>query len=75
WSGTRADFERKAAKMERAVAHLVKAHAAQDAREALDPNADTQRRHEERTLATLRKNADKLRTALATTTERIGAKG
>lgn len=75
WSGTRADFERKAAKMERAVAHLVKAHAEQDASEALAPNADTQRRHEERTLATLRKNADKLRTALATTTERIGAKG
>ena len=75
WSGTRADFERKAAKMERAVAHLVKAHAEQDASEALSPNEDSQRRHEERTIATLRKNADKLRTALATTTERIGAKG
>lgn len=75
WSGTRADFERKAAKMERAVAHLVKAHAEQDASEALDPNEDTQRRHEERTIATLRKHADKLRSALATTTERIGAKG
>ena len=75
WSGTRADFERKAAKMERAVAHLVKAHAEQDASEALDPNEDTQRRHEERTLATLRTNAGKLRAALATTTERLGAKG
>jgi transposase len=75
WSGTRADFERKAAKMERAVAHLLKAHAEQDASEALDPNEDAQRRHEERTIATLRKNADKLRTALASTTERIGAKG
>jgi transposase len=75
WSGTRADFERKAAKMERAVAHLVKAHAEQDASEALDPNRDNQRRHEERTIDTLRKNAEKLRTALATTTERLGAKG
>lgn len=75
WSGTRADFERKAAKMERAVAHLVKAHAEQDASEALDPNHDNQRQHEARTLATLRKNADKLRTALATTSERLGAKG
>lgn len=75
WSGTSADFERKAAKMERAVAHLVKAHAEQDAREALDPNQDKQREHEERTIATLRKNAGKLRTALATTTERLGAKG
>ena len=75
WSGTRADFERKAAKMERADAHLVKAHAEQDASEALDPNEDTQRRHEERTLATLRTNAGKLRAALATTTERLGAKG
>src|SRR5690606_24755999 len=75
WSGTRADFERKAAKMERAVAHLVKAHAAQDASEALHPSQDTQRQHEERTLATLRKNADKLRSALATTRERIGAQG
>lgn len=75
WSGTRADFERKAAKMERAVAHLVKAHAQQDASEALDPNQDKQRQHEERTIATLRKNADKLRNALATTTERLGAKG
>ena len=75
WSGTRADFERKAAKMERAVAHLLQAHAEQDASEALDPNEDTQRRHEERTIATLRKNADKLRAALASTTERLGAKG
>ena len=75
WSGTRADFERKAAKMERAVAHLVKAHAEQDASEALDPNQDNQRKHEERTIATLRKNAGKLRSALATTTERLGAKG
>lgn len=75
WSGTRADFERKAAKMERAVAHLLKAHAEQDASEALHPDEDAQRKHEERTIATLRKNADKLRTALAGTTERIGAKG
>lgn len=75
WSGTRADFERKAAKMERAVAHLVKAHAEQDASEALDPSQDTQRDHEERTIATLRKHADKLRSALATTSERIGAQG
>ena len=75
WSGTRADFERKAAKMERAVAHLVKAHAEQDASEALDPNEDNQRRHEERTIATLRKHAGKLRSALATTSERLGAKG
>lgn len=75
WSGTRTDFERKAAKMERAVAHLLKAHAEQDASEALHPDQDTQRKHEERTLATLRRNADKLRTALASTTERIGAQG
>jgi len=75
WSGTRADFERKAAKMERAVAHLLKAHAEQDASEALHPDEDTQRKHEERTIETLCKNADKLRTALASTTERIGAKG
>lgn len=75
WRGTRADFERKAAKMERAVAHLVQTHAEQDASEALDPTQDTPRRHEERTLATLRKNAEKLRTALATTSERTGARG
>jgi hypothetical protein len=75
WSGTRADFERKAAKMERAVAHLVRAHAERDAREALHSDEDIQRQHEERTLATLRKNAGKLREALATTSERIGAKG
>lgn len=75
WSGTRADFERKASKMERAIGHLIKAHAAQDAREALDPNEDSQRRHEERTLATLRQHAGKLRSALATTSERMGAQG
>lgn len=75
WSGTRADFERKAAKMERAVAHLVKAHSEQDASEVLNPSQDNQRRQEERTITTLRKNADKLRTALTTTTERLGAKG
>jgi hypothetical protein len=54
---------------------LTKAHAEQDASEALAPNEDSQRRHEERTLATLRKNAGKLRAALANTSERIGAKG
>jgi hypothetical protein len=75
WSGTSADFERKAAKMERAVAHLLKTHAEQDASESLDPNQDKQREHEERTIATLRKNAGKLRHALATTPERTGAKG
>ena len=75
WSGTSADFERKAAKMERAVAHLLKTHAEQDASESLDPNQNKQREHEERTIATLRKNAGKLRHALATTPERIGAKG
>ena len=52
WSGTSADFTRKVAKMERAVEHLVKAHAERDAREALDPHRDIQRRHEERTIAT-----------------------
>ncbi len=61
--------------MQRAVAHLVKTHAEQDAREALGPNQDNQREHELRTIATLRKNADKLRSALATTSERRGAKG
>ena len=75
WSGTSADFERKAAKMERAVARLLKTHAEQDASESLYPNQNTQRQHEERTIATLRKNAGKLRHALATTPERIGAKG
>ncbi|MBX3697707.1 MAG: IS1182 family transposase [Dokdonella sp.] len=75
WSGTRADFERKAAKMERAIAHLVKVHAEQDAREARDPNEDRQREHEQRTLATLRRNAGKLRAALAHSTERLGAQG
>ena len=75
WSGTRADFERKAAKMERAVAHLVKTHAEQDVSEALHSNDECQRQHEERTLATLRRNAEKLRSALANTSERIGAKG
>ncbi len=75
WSGTRADFARKAAKMERAVAHLVSAHAAQDADEAADPADAVRRAHEERTLATLRANAQKLRTALADTSDRIGAKG
>jgi transposase len=75
WSGTRTDFARKAAKMERAVAFLVSAHAAQDANDALSPNEASQREHEERTLATLRKNALKLRTALAQTPERTGAKG
>lgn len=75
WSGTHGDFARKAAKMERAVATLVAAHAAQDADEALSPNEPDRRAHEERTLATLRKNAQKLRTALDQTLQRTGAKG
>src|SRR5690606_8755777 len=75
WRGTRADFERKAAKMERAVAHLVKTHAEEDVSEALHSNDEYQRRPEERTPATLRRNAEKPRSALAHTSERIGAKG
>ena len=75
WSGTHADFERKAAKMERAVTYMVNTHAAQDAAEASSPDDALRRAHEERTVATLRKNAQKLRTARTKTQERTGAKG
>jgi transposase len=61
WSGTRADFERKAAKMERAVEYLLSRHRSQDASE----QDNDLRTRELRQIETLTRNSRKLREWLA----------
>ena len=57
WSGTRADFERKAGKMETAVKYLVSQHRAQD----VTCGEDDQRAREEKQIETLKVASGKLR--------------
>ena len=57
WSGTRADFERKAGKMERAVQYLLSSHRAQD----VTSGDEDLRAREERQIETLKQASGKLR--------------
>lgn len=57
WSGTRADFERKAQKMEKAVEYLVSQHRGQDSQAA----EDDRRVREENQIETLKAASGKLR--------------
>lgn len=57
WSGTRADFQRKAEKMERAVEYLVAQHRAQDVKSG----EEDQRVREEKQIETLKAASGKLR--------------
>lgn len=57
WSGTRADFERKAHKMETAVDYLVARHRAQDVKSG----DEDQRAREQRQIETLKQASGKLR--------------
>ena len=71
WSGTRADFKKKAAKMEKEVAKIVKRHLANDSCQT----DDELRKQEEKYLATLKKQAEKIRNWLAVNEDKIGKSG
>jgi len=72
WSGTRADFERKARKMEVAVEYLVAQHQAQDVKSG----EDDQRKREQKQIETLKQASGKLRAWLKSNdTDRKGVSG
>ena len=71
WSGRRADLEKKRAKIDRVVRHIVKKHRESDENE-LDGE---QVEREKRQLKTLRKASRKIRNFLAESEEKFGASG
>jgi transposase len=71
WSGTRADLQKKAEKMERAIGYLLDAHRRQDAGQNIDPL--TQR--EQQQIETLNRNSQKIRDALKDFKPRLNRKG
>ena len=83
WSGTRADFQRKAAKMEAAVAALVSRHRRADSRGPSgsagrdDDNSDDDglSDREQRTLARLEKKLAKVKAFVDSGEEKLGRQG
>jgi transposase len=71
WSGTRADLQKKAEKMEKAIGYLLDAHRRQDA----GPNIDSLTQREQQQIATLARNSQKIRTALTDFKPRLNRKG
>lgn len=71
WSGTRADFARKAAKMEQAITRMVEGHRANDAAQL--EKASTAR--EENYVKTLRRRMGKVREWLSSSGDKIGKSG
>lgn len=71
WSGTRADFERKAAKLEQAIAHIITTHREQDRTRT---NKDDAAR-EEQYVSTLQKRARKIRDWLKDNDDKPGKTG
>lgn len=71
WSGTRADFEKKAAKLETAIAHIITTHREHDQRQT-DRDAVAR---EEQYVATLSKRARKIREWLAHNDDKQGKTG
>jgi len=71
WSGTRADFEQKVKKMERAVEHLVKRHRAADAAH----DDQTLRAARAKQIKTLKASVAKVKGFLAEHEDKIGAAG
>jgi transposase len=65
WSGTRADFQRKAEKMEKAVEYLLTQHRTQDQSQRDDALIERERRQ----IETLKEASGKLRDWLKTTNE------
>lgn len=72
WSGTRADFEKKAAKMERAVKRIIERHRARDNRDETEREVVAK---EEQYIETLRKRAKKIREWLADNDDKPGKGG
>ena len=71
WSGTRADFEKKAAKLEKAITHIIKTHRAQDLKQK-DEDAVAR---EEQYVNTLRKRVKKIREWLSNNDDKPGKTG
>ncbi len=70
WSGTRADFERKVAKMETAIARMIAEHRKQD-----QTSGNDQQESEQRYIAKLKKQADKIKRWLDEHDDRTGSGG
>jgi transposase len=71
WSGTRADFSRKAAKMEQAITRMVEGHRAND-------NAHVEKEaitREEHYVKTLRQRVNKVREWLSSNDDKVGKSG
>jgi transposase len=71
WSGTRADFEKKAARMEQAVASMIEKHRANDVTQTDEQILAKERKYVE----TLRKRIKKVRGWLAENDDKIGKGG
>jgi hypothetical protein len=71
WSGTRAEFKKKVAKMERGVRYLVKRHREADARGEAGPVQAAR----ERQIDTLRKATRKVKQWLQENDDKLGASG
>jgi hypothetical protein len=71
WSGTRADFEKKAAKLEKAIGHIIATHRQQDQRQTEQNLAEREAQY----VATLRKRAGKIREWLKDNDDKPGKNG
>jgi len=71
WSGTKADFEKKAAKLEKAIAHIITTHREHDRKQT---DKDIVAR-EEQYVETLRKRASKIREWLKDNDDKPGKTG
>ena len=72
WSGTRADFEKKAAKMEHAVSRIIEKHRTRDIRNETERDIVAR---EEQYVATLRKQVKKVRNWLKGNDDKPGKGG
>ena len=72
WSGTRADFEKKAAKMEHAVSRIIEKHRTRDIRNETERDIVAK---EEKYVATLRKQVKKIRKWLDNNDDKPGKSG
>jgi transposase len=71
WSGTRADFEKKVAKMERAISYLVKRHRAADAADNDEPLKAARAKQ----IKTLKASVAKVKGFLKDRPDKLGAQG
>ncbi len=71
WSGTRADFEKKAAKMERAIENILRRHREED----LGKTETKEKEAEEKFVATLNKRISKIKEWLKANDDKPGKTG